>query len=152
MSPFNAWVLSKSLETLDVRMQRHCENALALAKNLKDHPAITFVKYPMLETHPAYEIAKKQMSGGGGIVTFELKGGLDAGIKFMNGLHMLSLTSNLGDTRSIASHPASTTHSKLSEDEKLAVGITPGLIRVSVGLEHIDDIWTDIRNSLDKLI
>ena len=152
MSPFNAWVLSKSLETLDVRMQRHCDNAWALANKLEGHAAISKVKYPMLETHPAYAIAKKQMSAGGGIVTFELKGGLDAGITFMNGLHLLSLTSNLGDTRSIASHPASTTHSKLSEEEKLAVGITPGLIRVSVGLEHIDDIWSDIRNSLDGLI
>ncbi|MCU0387853.1 MAG: aminotransferase class I/II-fold pyridoxal phosphate-dependent enzyme [Chitinophagaceae bacterium] len=152
MSPFNAWILSKSLETLDVRMQRHCDNALTLAKRLQSHPSINAVKYPMLETHPAFAIARKQMSAGGGIVTFELKGGLDAGIKFMNGLQMLSLTSNLGDTRSIASHPSSTTHSKLSEEERLAVGITPGLIRVSVGLEHIDDIWSDIRNSLDPLI
>ncbi len=148
MSPFNAWVLSKSLETLDVRMQRHCENALALAKALELQEEINWVKYPFLPTHPAYHIAKKQMTAGGGIVTFELKGGLVAGIKFMNGLKMLSLTSNLGDTRSIASHPASTTHSKLSENERLAVGITPGLIRLSVGLEHVDDIKQDILQAL----
>lgn len=148
MSPFNAWVLSKSLETLDVRMQRHCENALALAKALELQEEINWVKYPFLPTHPAYPIAKKQMTAGGGIVTFELKGGLEAGIKFMNGLKMLSLTSNLGDTRSIASHPASTTHSKLSENERLAVGITPGLIRLSVGLEHVDDIKQDILQAL----
>jgi O-succinylhomoserine sulfhydrylase len=148
MSPFNAWILSKSLETLDVRMQRHCENALALSKALDGHEAINWVKYPFLPSHPAYLIAKKQMKAGGGIITFELNGGLAAGIKFMNGLKMLSLTSNLGDTRSIASHPASTTHSKLSENERLDVGITPGLIRLSVGLEHVDDIKQDIFQSL----
>jgi O-succinylhomoserine sulfhydrylase len=152
MSPFNAWILSKSLETLDVRMQRHCENALALAKALNGHEAINWVKYPFLPSHPAYNIAIKQMKAGGGIVTFELKGGLAAGIKFMNGLKMLSLTSNLGDTRSIASHPASTTHSKLSENERLAVGITPGLIRLSVGLEYFDDIDFDIKQSLQNLL
>lgn len=151
MSPFNAWVLTKSLETLDVRMQRHCENALALAKALEDHPAINWVKYPFLPSHPGYEIAKKQMKAGGGIVTFELKGGSEAGIRFMNTLSMFSLTSNLGDTRSIASHPASTTHSKLSEQEKEAVGITPGLIRISVGLEHFEDIKSDIQQALENL-
>lgn len=151
MSPFNAWLLSKSLETLDVRMQRHCENALELAKALQKHPMVEWVKYPFLESHPSYAIAKKQMQGGGGIVTFELKGGANAGVKFMNSLKMLSLTSNLGDTRSIASHPTSTTHSKLSEEERLSVGITPGLIRISVGLEHIDDIVADITTALNHL-
>jgi O-succinylhomoserine sulfhydrylase len=150
MSPFNAWVLSKSLETLDVRMQRHCDNAEALAKALEGHAAINWVKYPTLPSHPAYAIAKKQMTRGGGIVAFELKGGLEAGIRFMNNLQMLTLTSNLGDTRSIASHPASTTHSKLTEEERLAVGISRGLIRVSVGLEHIDDIQADILQALEK--
>jgi O-succinylhomoserine sulfhydrylase len=148
MSPFNAWILSKSLETLDVRMQRHCENALAISKALDGNEAINWVKYPFLPSHPAYHIALKQMKAGGGIVTFELKGGLAAGIKFMNGLKMLSLTSNLGDTRSIASHPASTTHSKLTEAERLDVGITNGLIRLSVGLEHLADIKTDILQAL----
>ncbi|MBI1781259.1 MAG: aminotransferase class I/II-fold pyridoxal phosphate-dependent enzyme, partial [Sphingobacteriales bacterium] len=108
MSPFNAWVLTKSLETLYVRMDRHANNALKLAKALEGHAKITSVKYPFLETHPQYAVAKKQMSNGGGIVTFELKGGLESGRKFLNALQMLSMTNNLGDSRSIASHPAST--------------------------------------------
>ena len=150
LSPFNAWVLSKSLETLFVRMDKHAENAMALAKQLQGHPKIASVKYPFLESHPQYAIAKKQMSNGGGIVTFEIKGGIDAGRKFLNSLKMISMTNNLGDTRSIASHPASTTHSKLTEAERQAVGITPGLIRISVGLENIEDILIDIRQALDK--
>ena len=150
LSPFNAWVLSKSLETLFIRMDKHASNALILARALQDHPKISTVKYPWLETHPQYAIARKQMSNGGGIVTFELKGGLESGRKFLNALQMLSMTNNLGDSRSIASHPASTTHSKLSEAERAAVGITPGLIRISVGLEHPDDILQDIRQALDQ--
>ncbi|HSK12502.1 MAG TPA: aminotransferase class I/II-fold pyridoxal phosphate-dependent enzyme [Phnomibacter sp.] len=151
LSPFNAWVLSKSLETLDVRMQRHCDNALTLAKALEGHPAINWVKYPMLPSHPGHTIAQKQMKAGGGIITFELKGGADASNRFMNGLQMLTITSNLGDSRSIASHPASTTHSKLTEEERMGVGISQGLIRISVGLEHIDDILSDIRQALEGL-
>ncbi|GAB3197453.1 O-succinylhomoserine sulfhydrylase [Pontibacter aydingkolensis] len=151
LSPFNAWVLSKSLETLDVRMERHASNALTVAKALEDHPAITWLKYPYLPSHPQYEIAKKQMKNGGGIVCFELKGGLDAGRAFLNSLQMLSLTANLGDTRSIASHPASTTHAKLTEEERQAVNITPGLIRISVGLEHVKDVLNDIVQALNKL-
>lgn len=150
LSPFNAWVLSKSLETLYVRMDRHAENALALATHLQSHAKISSVKYPMLPSHPQHAIAKKQMSNGGGIVTFELKGGIDSGRKFLNALQMLSMTNNLGDSRSIASHPASTTHSKLSDAERAAVGITPGLIRISVGLEHISDIIKDIEQALEK--
>src|SRR3954447_11324058 len=149
LSPFNAWILSKSLETLDVRLQRHCENALKVAHALEQHSKVAFVKYPFLSTHPQYDIAVKQMTAGGGIVCFEIKGGIESGKKFLNNLKMLSLTANLGDTRSIASHPASTTHSKLSEQERLAVGITPGLIRVSVGLEYIDDIINDLNQALD---
>jgi O-succinylhomoserine sulfhydrylase len=150
MSPFNAWVLTKSLETLYIRMERHADNALKLAKALQGHAKIISVKYPFLETHPQNAIAKKQMSNGGGIVTFELKGGLESGRKFLNALQMLSMTNNLGDSRSIASHPASTTHSKLSAEEKAAVGITPGLVRISVGLENIDDIVADIMQALEK--
>ncbi|HVZ24789.1 MAG TPA: O-succinylhomoserine sulfhydrylase [Sediminibacterium sp.] len=149
LSPFNAWVLSKSLETLDVRMERHAANAHFLAASLDKHPAIQSLRYPMLESHPQYAIAKKQMRNGGGIVCFELKGGLEAGRKFLDKLKMLSLTANLGDTRSIASHPASTTHAKLSEEERQAVNITPGLIRISVGLEHRDDILQDILQALE---
>jgi O-succinylhomoserine sulfhydrylase len=151
MSPFNAWVLTKSLETLYIRMERHAASALKIAGSLDGHHAISHVKYPFLPSHPQYAIAKKQMSNGGGIVTFELKGGIAAGRRFLNGLSMLSMTNNLGDSRSIASHPASTTHSKLSEEERQAVGITPGLIRISVGLEHPDDILQDILSALEKV-
>ena len=149
LSPFNAWVLSKSLETLYVRMDKHAENALTLARKLEQQPGINSVRYPFLESHPQFNIAKKQMRNGGGIVTFDLTGGIDAGRKFLNALKMISLTNNLGDTRTIASHPASTTHSKLKEEERKAVGITPGLIRISIGLEYIDDIWADIKHALE---
>lgn len=150
MSPFNAWVLSKSLETLFIRMDRHAASALAIATKLQGHAKITMVKYPFLESHPQYAIAKKQMSNGGGIVTFELKGGVESGRKFLNALEMISMTNNLGDSRTIASHPASTTHSKLSEAERQLVGITPGLIRVSVGLEDVEDILDDLLQALGK--
>ena len=149
LSPFNAWVLSKSLETLEVRMERHSKSALSIAQKLEGHPKINFVKYPFLQSHPQYAIAIKQMKDGGGIVCFELKGGLEAGRQFLNKLKMLSLTANLGDTRSIASHPASTTHSKLSEAERQALAISPGLIRISVGLEHEEDILNDILQALE---
>lgn len=148
LSPFNAWVLSKSLETLDVRMERHASNALYIAQQLENHPAINTLRYPYLPSHPHYAIAIKQMKNGGGIVCFELKGGIEAGRKFLDALKMLSLTANLGDTRSIASHPASTTHAKLSEAERQAVNITPGLIRISVGLENREDILNDILQAL----
>lgn len=148
LSPFNAWILSKSLETLDVRMERHAANALYIATALENHPKLSWLKYPFLKSHPQYAIATKQMQNGGGIVCFELKGGLEAGRHFLNRLKMLSLTANLGDTRSIASHPASTTHAKLTEEERLAVNITPGLIRISVGLEHREDILADILQAL----
>lgn len=149
LSPFNAWILSKSLETLDVRMERHASNALAIATALKTHPNINWLKYPFLEDHPQYAIAKKQMSTGGGLFCFEIKGGLEAGRKFLDALEMLSMTANLGDTRSIASHPASTTHARLTEEERLSVGITPGLIRISVGLEHKEDILRDVIRALE---
>lgn len=148
MSPFNAWVLSKSLETLDVRMERHAKNALHIATALEKHPAISWLKYPFLPSHPQHAIALQQMKSGGGIVCFELKGGLEAGRSFLNKLQMLSLTANLGDTKSIASHPASTTHAKLTEEERMATNITPGLIRISAGLEHADDILNDILQAL----
>ena len=149
LSPFNAWVLSKSLETLDVRMERHAKNALYIATQLENNPAIASLRYPFLKSHPQHDIAIKQMQTGGGIVCFELKGGLEAGRSFLNNLKMLSLTANLGDTRSIASHPASTTHAKLTEIERKAVNITPGLIRISVGLENQQDILEDILQALE---
>jgi O-succinylhomoserine sulfhydrylase len=150
MSPFNAWVLSKSLETLHVRMDRHCDNALALAQWLETHPEIESVKYPFLPSHPQYELAKKQMKQGGGVVTFEVKGGLERGRKFLDSLEMFSHTANLGDCRTIATHPASTTHSKIDESVREAAGIYGGTIRVSVGLEHLDDIKADIQQALER--
>jgi O-succinylhomoserine sulfhydrylase len=148
MSPFNAWILSKSLETLSVRMEQHCKNALALASRLEANYEVLKVKYPFLPSHPQHALAKKQMRHGGGIVTFELKGGIDSGRKFLNALQMISHSANLGDTRTIATHPASTTHSKLTNEERLAVGITPGLIRISTGLENIQDIIADVEQAI----
>ena len=148
LSPFNAWVLSKSLETLAVRVDRHCENAMKLAEYLEHHEKVNWVKYPFLKSHPKYEIAKKQMKAGGCVVAFELKGGLEEGRKFFDAIKLLSLSANLGDSRSIVTHPASTTHSKLSFEDRMAVGITDGSIRISVGLEHIDDIIQDIDQAL----
>ncbi|MGB5553579.1 MAG: aminotransferase class I/II-fold pyridoxal phosphate-dependent enzyme [Flavobacteriaceae bacterium] len=148
LSPFNAWVLSKSLETLAVRVDRHCENALKLAEFLESHEKINWVKYPFLKSHPKYEIAKKQMKAGGCVVAFEVKGGLEAGQKFFDSIKLLSLSANLGDSRSIVTHPASTTHSKLTSEERQETGITDGMVRVSVGLEHIDDIIGDIEQAL----
>ena len=148
LSPFNAWMFSKSLETLSLRMERHCYNALELAKWLEASPAVAWAKYPHLPSHPQYELAQRQMKLGGGMVTFELKGGLEQGQRFLDALQMSSLTANLGDSRTIATHPASTTHSSLSEEERRAVGITPGLVRISVGLEHESDIIGDIAQAL----
>ncbi len=148
LSPFNAWILSKSLETLEVRMQRHVENAFYLSQKLEGHKKIAWLKYPFLPSHPQYEVAKKQMKDGGGLFCFELKEGLEGGRKFLDRLQILSRTANLGDTRTIASHPASTTHAKLSNEERLNVGITPGTIRISAGLENKDDILNDILQAL----
>lgn len=150
MSPFNGWLLSKSLETLAVRMEKHSENALQLAEHLEGLGGLKQVRYPFLPSFSQYELAKKQMRTGGGIVTFELEGGIAQGRRFLDALEMISLSANLGDTRTIATHPASTTHSKLSEEEREAVGITAGLVRVSVGLEHMDDIIADIEQALSK--
>ncbi|WP_299325277.1 aminotransferase class I/II-fold pyridoxal phosphate-dependent enzyme [uncultured Maribacter sp.] len=148
LSPFNAWVLSKSLETLAIRVDRHCENALKLAEYLEGNDKVNWVKYPFLKSHPKYEIAIKQMKAGGCVVAFEVKGGLDAGREFFDSIKLLSLSANLGDSRTIVTHPASTTHSKLSVEERAAVGISDGTVRISVGLEHIDDIIADIAQAL----
>jgi O-succinylhomoserine sulfhydrylase len=150
MSPFHAWIFSKSLETLAVRMDRHSENALKLALYLEKHPDVELVKYPYLPSHPQFELAKKQMKAGGGIVTFIVKGGIDQGRRFLDSTKMASHSPNLGDTRTIVTHPASTTHSKISDEDRAAVGILPGMIRISVGLEHIDDIIADIEQALAK--
>lgn len=150
MSPFNAWLLSRSLETLPLRMDRHCQNALAVAELLERHPAVKTVTYPFLPSHPQYALAKKQMKAGGGVVTFELKDGFAAAKNFLDALQMILITSNLGDSRSIATHPSSTTHSKLSEADRFQIGIFPGSIRISVGLEDITDIKEDIRQALNR--
>ncbi|NAW50068.1 aminotransferase class I/II-fold pyridoxal phosphate-dependent enzyme [Elizabethkingia argentiflava] len=149
LAPFNAWVLSKSLETLAIRLEKHCENAFKVAAFLETHPQVKTVRYPFLRSHPHYEIAKKQMKLGGNIIAFEVKGGLEKGRHFMDHIQLCSLSPNLGDTRTIIVHPASTTHSKLTEQERLAVAITPGLVRCSVGLECIDDIISDLKQALE---
>jgi O-succinylhomoserine sulfhydrylase len=149
MSPFNGWILSKSLETLAVRMDRHCSNALNVADFLASHQKVKMVKYPHLKSHPNHKLAIKQMKSGGGLVTFELEGGITSSQKFLDRLKMISLSSNLGDSRTIATHPATTTHSKLTDEERLAVGIKDGTIRISVGLEGVDDIIADIEQALN---
>lgn len=148
MSAFNAWLLSKSLETLAVRMDRHCANALALATHFEGHPAVEAVRYPFLSSHPQHALARRQMTQGGGIVVLVIRGGLAAGRRFLDGVTMVSHSPNLGDSRTIVTHPASTTHSKLTVDERAAVGISDGLVRVSVGLEHVDDIVADLERAL----
>lgn len=150
ISPFNAWILAKSMETLAVRMDRHCENALAVANYFQGSTDLDFVKYPFLKTHPQYDLARKQMKHGGGIITLTLKGGIERAQRFIDQLQMISVTANLGDSRSIVTHPASTTHSKLSEEERAKVGISDGLIRLSVGLEHQEDIIKDVERALEK--
>ncbi|MFL0095343.1 trans-sulfuration enzyme family protein [Tenacibaculum maritimum] len=150
MSSFNAWVLSKSLETLSIRVEKHCQNALEIATFLEKHPKVTSVKYPFLKSHPKYNIAKKQMKLGGNIVSFEIQGGINAGRKFINTIKMCSLSANLGDTKTIITHPASTTHSKLSSEERLEAGISDGLIRCSVGLENTIDIINDLKQALEN--
>ncbi|WP_339699709.1 PLP-dependent transferase [Algoriphagus aquimarinus] len=150
ISPFNAWILAKSMETLGLRMDRHCSNALTVAEYFEGNPEILTVKYPFLKSHPQYEIAKKQMSQGGGVITLDLKGGLQRAQRFIDQLQMISITANLGDSRSIVTHPASTTHSKLSVEERAQVGISDGLVRLSIGLEHFEDIILDIERAIDS--
>jgi Cystathionine beta-lyases/cystathionine gamma-synthases len=150
ISPFNAWMLSKSMETLAVRMDRHCESSLKIASYFEGKSGINEVKYPFLKSHPQHHLAQKQMSQGGGIVTLNLEGGISRAQRFIDQLQMISITANLGDSRSIITHPASTTHSKLTEEERERVGIHPGLIRLSVGLEHPEDIVKDVERALER--
>ena len=151
MSPFNAWILQKSIETLAVRMEKHCNNAAYLADYLTTCSKIIKVHYPFHSTHPQNELAKRQMQLGGGIIAFEIKGGKQKAMEFINQTQLCSISANLGDTRTIITHPASTTHSKLTEEERLGVGITPGLIRLSVGLEHLEDIKNDLLQAVNKI-
>jgi O-succinylhomoserine sulfhydrylase len=150
LSPFNAWVLSKSVETLALRMEKHSENALVIAEWLEQQPGLGSVRYPFLPSHPQYDVAKRQMSGGGAVLAFTLDGGLEQGKRFLDSVEMCSMTANLGDTRTIVSHPSSTTHARLSEEERQAVRITPGLVRISVGLEDPSDVIADVAQALER--
>jgi O-succinylhomoserine sulfhydrylase len=150
LSPFNAWILSKSMETLALRMDRHCENAEKVARYFEGCPHLERINYPFLPSHEQHDLAIKQMKAGGGILTLTVKGGLQRAQRFIDKLQMISITPNLGDSRSIVTHPASTTHSKLSAEERQKVGITDGLIRLSVGLEHYEDILQDVERALEQ--
>ena len=149
LSPFNAWVLSKSLETLSLRVDRHCENALQIAARLEQHPSINWVRYPFLKSHPQFELAKKQMRGAGGMLSFELEGGFTAAVKFMGRLQFCTLAPTLGDVDTLIVHPASMSHMDIPKVEREAVGISDGLIRVSVGIENVKDILKDIEQAID---
>lgn len=150
MSPFNAWVFLKGLETLSLRMREHCRNAMQLAQWLEAHPAVAQVYYPGLASHPQHELAKQQQSGFGGIVSFVVKGGQEAAWKVVDSTRMLSITANLGDVKSTITHPATTTHGRLSPEQKAQAGIADGLLRVSVGLESVRDIQRDLVQGLDQ--
>lgn len=148
LSPFNAWMLSRSLETLAVRMERHCENARQIAEKMNAHSKVKWVRYPGLENHPQYQLAQSQMRAGGALLCFELEGGFEAGKCFLDKLALCSITANLGDTRTIATHPASTTHAKLTDQERANAGISDGMIRLSAGLENVEDILFDLNQAM----
>jgi O-acetylhomoserine (thiol)-lyase len=149
LSPFNAFLFLQGLETLHLRMPRHCENATTLAGRLEKHPRVSWVNYPGLESHPDHARAKRYLPVGcGGILGFGIKGGKAAGVKFINSVRLASHLANIGDSKTLVIHPSSTTHQQLSESEQLAAGVTPDYIRVSVGTEHIDDIWADFEQAL----
>ena len=151
ISPFNSFLLLQGIETLPLRIIRHCENALAVAKYLEKHPKVSWVNYPGLDSSPEKARVKKYLpKGAGGIIGFGVKGGKEAGKKFINSLQLISHLANIGDAKTLAIHPASTTHQQLSSDEQLATGVTPDFIRLSIGLEHIDDILADIEQALKK--
>jgi len=151
LSPFNSFLFIQGLETLHLRMERHCSNALAVAKFLKDHPAVTWVNYPGLTDNPYHELAKRYLpKGAGSIFTFGINGGKEAGVRFIESVQLLSHLANVGDAKTLVIHPASTTHRQLTEEEQLTAGVTPDMIRISVGLETIDDIIWDIEQALDK--
>jgi O-acetylhomoserine (thiol)-lyase len=149
LSPFNSFLFLQGLETLHLRLERHSQNALEVAKFLEKEPAVESVSYPGLESHPSYELAKKYLpKGQGAIVTFEIKGGVEAGKKLIDSVQLFSHLANIGDSKSLIIHPASTTHQQLSSEEQLAAGVTPGLIRLSVGTEAIDDILYDLKQAI----
>ena len=151
LSPFNAWVFLKGLETLNLRMRAHSDQALALAQWLVDHPAVSRVHYSGLPDHPQHALAARQQSGFGGIVSFEVEGGRQAAWSVVDATEMLSITANLGDVRSTITHPATTTHGRVAPEQREAMGIGEGLIRISVGLEDLVDIQTDLDRGLGRL-
>lgn len=148
LSPFNAWIIYKALETFSLRMERHCANALKVAQFLEAHPKISKVIYPQLKSHPQYEIAQKQMKNGGAMMAFEVKGDKKATFNFMNNLQIIDISNNLGDAKSLITHPATTTHSNISREEQEKIGISESMCRLSVGLEYIDDLLGDLKNAL----
>ena len=150
LAPMSAWQILQGVETLPLRMERHCSNALAVAQHLRAHPAVSWVNYPGLEDHPQHALMKRQMKGASGLLAFGVKGGLQRGIAFIESAQFMSHLVNIGDTRTLISHPASTTHRQLDDAQQLAAGVKPDMIRISVGLEHIDDILWDIDQSLAK--
>ena len=148
LSPFNAWVMLKALETLSVRVERQCEASLDLARFLREQPKVKQVCHPGLEDHPQADLARRQMSGFGNLVTFEVVGGKAAAFRLADALSVIDISNNLGDTKSLICHPATTTHSRLSEEERATLGIAPGVLRISVGLEHLDDLKEDLEEAL----
>ena len=149
LSPMSAWQILQGVETLPLRMERHCSNALAVAEFLQNDPRVAWVNYPGLPNHPQHALVKKQMRGASGLLAFGVKGGLAQGVKFIEAARFMSHLVNIGDTRTLISHPASTTHRQLNEEQQLAAGVGPDMIRISVGLEHIDDILWDIDQALN---
>ena len=150
MSPFNAWVLLKGLETLPLRVERQCANAVAIAEALAAHPKVARVLYPFRDDHPQVALARKQMSGGGSIVTFEVKGGKETAFRVANGLEITRISNNLGDTKSLITHPSTTTHQRFEEEQRLGMGITQGMLRFSAGIEDRDDLIEDLTQALDR--
>ena len=148
LSPFNAWIILKSLESFNLRIEKHCSNALKIAQFLETQKNISKVFYPFLPSHPQYQIAKKQMKNGGALIAFEIKGDKKDCFNFMNKLQLIDISNNLGDSKTLLTHPSSTTHSNLTADDKLLIGITPTLCRLSVGIEDVDDLINDLQQSL----
>jgi len=152
LSPFDAYLIIRGMKTLEIRMDRHCENAIAVAKFLEAHPAVENVYFPGLESFPQYELAKKQMSRPGAVIAFEIKGGVEEGKKVMNSVNLCKLAVSLGDPETLVEHPASMTHSPYSPEERLEAGISDGLIRVAVGLENKEDIIEDLNQALNLIV
>jgi O-succinylhomoserine sulfhydrylase len=151
LSPFNAWVLLKGLETLRLRVEAQNAAALAVARHLEQHPKVRWVRYPFLDSHPQRELAGRQMSGGGTVVTFELDGGKAEAFALLDALRVVDISNNLGDTKSLVTHPATTTHRRLGPDGRARVGITDGVVRLSVGLEDVRDLTADLDQAFDRV-